>query len=280
MGRHRIPEYEIREVSNAYAPAVARREPEGDPNGRIIVEVDEQLRGRDREEAIKNALEPYRQGWRGLIPAPVLAFLWAAAHKIQDFPRAASAVTGAGAAAVVGVSALAFTGVLDADQRRPAVIAASAVTQTVEATSATLEPTRSASTPPREPRRRRESATPAEAAFDGRPERAAQQPAGSPAPDPKRTTKSAEPKRTPTPREASHTEAAEVREEDRPTPSREPDRPTVDEQPDRPTPEPQPEPEPKRTPDPVVEVEVGGDDCHLVDLDVGVGDLLDAGVCV
>ncbi|MGA4992979.1 hypothetical protein [Nonomuraea bangladeshensis] len=45
MGRHRIRAYEVREITNAPAPAIARREPDDDPNGTIIVEVDAALRG-------------------------------------------------------------------------------------------------------------------------------------------------------------------------------------------------------------------------------------------
>jgi hypothetical protein len=115
MGRHRFTNYEIREVSPAYAPAVARREPEDDPNGRVIVEVDASLRGPDREEAIRVALEPYRRGWRDFAPVPLLAGF---AH---EHPRVAAAVAGAGAAAAIGVATLTVTSELEPPARPHAV---------------------------------------------------------------------------------------------------------------------------------------------------------------
>jgi hypothetical protein len=139
MARHRLTDYEIREVSPAYAPAVARREPPDDPNGKVIVDVDAQLRGQDREDAIQSALLPYRQGWRALIPVPLLALM-------HECHRTAAAVAGAGVVAVIGVTTLVSDGI--GDPVRPGV--AAIATQTTEiiqpspASPTSIAPTRSA----------------------------------------------------------------------------------------------------------------------------------------
>ncbi|GAA1765323.1 hypothetical protein [Nonomuraea bangladeshensis] len=76
MGRHRIRAYEVRGITNAPAPAIARHEPDDDPNRTIIVEVDAALRGQARDDAIHQALEPFRQGLRELAPVPLLALMF------------------------------------------------------------------------------------------------------------------------------------------------------------------------------------------------------------
>lgn len=267
MGRRKNPEYEIRVVSNAHAPAVARREPPDDPDGLVIVWVDENLQGKARDDAVHLALAPFREGRLDVVPVPFFAVLWdAGARKLQEYPRVAGAVAGAGTAAAVGMATLTLPGVLDGGGQRAAPLlaatTATTVIQAVEPTATAVTPT-AASTRSRAPskpaRRSPEPTVQAEPAFDEPPKRA------RPAP-----TRAA---RTPAPKQPTPVEEEVMREES----AQATDRPTVDEQPDHPTPEPQTEPEPLLTVE--LELELGGNDCRVVELDVGVGGLLGAGAC-
>ncbi|WP_188188093.1 hypothetical protein [Nonomuraea sp. SYSU D8015] len=193
MGRHRLKDYDLVEVSPAYAPAVARREPPDDPNGRLIIEVDASLRGQEREEAIDAALEPAKQGWLGIIPAPLLAF----AH---EHPRAAAAIASAGAAATIGIATLTITSVPDSPGGQPGAIAAS-VSQTaviVPASPGTPPPTTTTGQPSQgrpdrsEPpagggRDPRGSDRPAPTSETGRPVTATHLPPAHPTADPQET---------------------------------------------------------------------------------------------
>ncbi|UBU10069.1 hypothetical protein [Nonomuraea gerenzanensis] len=299
MSRHRrrrrrqLPPHIERNVANADAPAVARRR----DDGVIVVDVDETLHGAARDDAIAAALEPFEQGRLALLPW--IALLWdAAARRVNDYPRTAAAVAGAGTVAVLGTAALTVTGTLE-EERRPVVAAkitrVVTVTPAVPASSGpswsdTPAPSRTTVTSP--------AATPppsrAQSAGDGdpeRPPRAIDREREEPEPSASSSTR----------RPAPHTSAATARprtsqpeaqaaqepeprrsQEARPAPARSSQPPPTVDEPDQPAPEPQPEPapEPEPTRGPVVDVEVGGDDCRLVDLDVGVGDLLGAGVCL
>ncbi|MFI7467307.1 hypothetical protein [Nonomuraea sp. NPDC049646] len=99
MGRHELNEYEVREVSPAYALAVARRDPPDDPNGKVIVDVDATLRGQEREDAIEVALEPFRRGWRELIPLLLISI----AHTPRRTVATAASMS---AVAVLGMATL------------------------------------------------------------------------------------------------------------------------------------------------------------------------------
>jgi hypothetical protein len=286
VSRHRRREYEIREVEGAALPATAYR----DNTGRIIVEVDAALRGAARDDAIRTALEPFRRGWLGLAPVPLLALAWeTSARVMREHQRAAAAVASVTVTAAAGMSGLAVTGTLDGERHRTPVVAASTVTRSLPSATVTplfSVPPTAASTrnPTPEPSRRpaqdrigEQEAGRAEPAFQEPPSRTAGEPSTRPTPHLTRTSRAPAPAREPSPaRTSAAGEADSPREASRPTraadpPASEQPRPQTS---PPPQPEPQPEPEPTRGRDPLIDVRVG-DDCRLP---VGVGDLL--GVCL
>lgn len=280
--------YELREVADALGPAAAYR----DDDGHIIVEVDEQVRGRARARAIAAALTEFRRRELGIMPLPLLAAAWEmTARWVREHQRATAAVTGAAVTAAVGAAALAATGQLERTNRPPA--AAVTIVRTVAPSTPAYSPpaaTRTAppppSTPARTPRREPQpeasrNVTPpsirARPAGDGQP---ARQPRASTAPP---RASEAAPRPSPSrsrsrPATSPPSPAAETRRVDeagdpprsaedttrdtgRQGTGQDVDPPTVDE-PDPPSTAPQPEPAPQQP----------AKDCSgLIDLEVGVG---------
>ncbi|MFB4275678.1 hypothetical protein ACBJ59_10335 [Nonomuraea sp. MTCD27] len=286
MSRHRrgVPEYEIREVSNAIAPAVARRQ----DNGKVVVEVDERLHGRERSEAINTALELFRRGERALLPVPLLALMMdAGARAMREHQKAAAAVASATTAAAVGMATLTTSGI-----GRPAEPPPRAAITAVRTNIIAQDPLPSTATPPT-PTRTRDAdrggtpprddrAEPADAGPPEHPPQATAQPR-RPTPEPSPSRSRPRPTEAEAAAEAS-TKQVDVEEtrhrepserESRPAgAAEEPDPPTVDlpDVPDPPTPDPQPRPEP--------EPEPSAAGCGGIGVQVDVGDLPGIDVCL
>lgn len=169
--------YELRDVVNPVLPALAYRR----DDGQIVVDVDEKLRGQDREDAIQAALLPFREGRLAGGPVALIAAIGEAAAKMTaGAQKPAVAVASAGTAAVLGLTTLVVTGAPEPGGH-PAVVASTLRTvvaepppqvtlmwmpsPTVRASTTPVRP--SSSTPPdagKEPSRR--PAAPREASED------------------------------------------------------------------------------------------------------------------
>lgn len=184
--RRKKPPITYRTVTNPGIPVVINEQDDGS----LIIDVDENLRGRERAKKIWEVLGPYLEGDVGLLPVPLLLAHWAATADrwIHDHQWAASA-TAATAAAAVGAAAL---GVLSDAGNKPAPDAyrpSPAVTLTLARSATRSYPPGPPSTRAARPARRTTPpAHPTQTPTPGRQATAAQdQPASTWRPQPSRT---------------------------------------------------------------------------------------------
>lgn len=95
-GRTFVKWPEVREVKDPASPAVAFYE-----NGRIVVEVDEKLKGRERSRAIMAAYQAHERGLAAFVPLPALIVVADQVKRwTRDHTTAALATTAAAGGAV------------------------------------------------------------------------------------------------------------------------------------------------------------------------------------
>lgn len=137
---------EIREVKDPPSPAVAFTE-----NGRVVVEVDENLQGKERSAAVFAAWRAHERGVGTLIPVAGLVYLWDPFTRwaSQSPGQAAATAAAGGGALLVAAGALAVVLSGDGEQPQPVRPSASYVAppSTLPRTGITTSPAPTSPTP-------------------------------------------------------------------------------------------------------------------------------------